>query len=58
MKIKRSALSNIAMASGGESRITKVVLDGRVMEWVGIGWIDITDSTPTEQRATLPIMED
>lgn len=38
--IKRSELSTIKMVAGGEDRISKVILDGNVRQWVGIGWVD------------------
>ncbi len=55
--ITRSQLSKIRMASGGENKISRVILDGVVMTWVGIGWID--EGAPTaRQRATLPVVVD
>lgn len=39
--IKRSELSLIAMTCGNEKKISKVILDGFIEEWVGIGWINI-----------------
>ena len=29
------------MVAGNERKYRKVILDGRVKEWVGIGWIDL-----------------
>lgn len=46
--VKRSLLSNIRMTTGGEKKIKKVILDGTVREWVGIGWIDC--GAPTLQQ--------
>lgn len=46
--IKRNELSNIRMAAGNEKRISKVICDGHVKEWVGIGWIDL--GLPTKQQ--------
>jgi hypothetical protein len=57
-RIKRKDVSTIAMVEGGETRISKVVVDGRVMEWVGIGWIDVTDTTTPAERRSLPVVED
>lgn len=36
------------MTTGGEDRISKIILDGVVKEWVGIGWIDIGTATPDD----------
>jgi hypothetical protein len=36
------------MTTGGEDRISKVILDGVVKEWVGIGWIDLEPATPED----------
>lgn len=38
--VKRSQLSNIRMTTGGEDKYSKVILDGNVRQWVGIGWVD------------------
>jgi len=46
------------MVEGGESRITKIIHQGRVKEWVGIGWIDVTDSTTPMERRALPVVKD
>lgn len=46
--LKRSQVTNIAMTTGGEDRISKVILDGVVKEWVGIGWIDIGTAEPAD----------
>lgn len=52
--IKRSALSSTKMTTGGEDKIRAVILDGIVMRWVGIGWVD--EGKPTaKQRASLPV---
>lgn len=52
--VKRSMLQNIRMTTGGEKRIKKVILDGTVREWVGIGWIDC--GVPTTQQEKLCAM--
>lgn len=39
--VKRAKLSNIAMVGRNERSITKVILDGVVIEWVGFGWINL-----------------
>lgn len=37
--VPRKDLSNLKMVAGGETRLTKVIVDGEVMEWVGFGWV-------------------
>ena len=46
----RGQLSNLRMAAGGETRITKVIVDDILKEWVGIGWIGDEPPTPNERR--------
>lgn len=46
----------MAMANHNETVISHVVDDGRVKEWVGIGWIDIREATD-QDLSTLPILE-
>lgn len=55
--IKRSALQNIRMTAGGEKRIKKVILDGTVREWVGIGWIDCGAPTSQQKRVLRHVIE-
>jgi hypothetical protein len=57
MKIKRADLSTIKMVAGGEKRYPKVVLDGRVKEWVGFGWIDLREAEQ-QDFLNLPVVED
>lgn len=56
-KIKRSELSNLRMVAGNENKYDKVIIDGVVKQWVGIGWVDEGKPTP-KQLKTLPIVED
>jgi hypothetical protein len=46
-------LATIRMVAGGENRISRVILRGRIREWVGIGWIDCGKATP-EDYLTIP----
>ena len=55
--IKRAKLANIRMVSGGEKKIDKVILDGRVREWVGFGWIDI-GAAEEKDYAKYPVVVD
>jgi hypothetical protein len=49
-KIQSSKVSNIAMTTGGEKRITKVIDGGIVKEWVGIGWIDLHKANAADRK--------
>ncbi|RPJ06045.1 MAG: hypothetical protein EHM36_07490 [Deltaproteobacteria bacterium] len=40
MKVKASELSKLRMTAGNEDTYSKVTQDGRLLQWVGIGWID------------------
>ena len=44
-KIKLSQLSVIKMVSVNENKYPVVIVDGKVKEWVGIGWIDLREAT-------------
>ena len=46
--VKRSDVTNFAMAAGKEKKITHIILDGILKEWVGIGWIDKREATPQD----------
>lgn len=37
--INPSELTTIAMVNGNEKKYSKVVIDGVLKEWVGIGWV-------------------
>jgi hypothetical protein len=55
--IKRAKLATIRMVGHGEKIIDKVILDGRVREWVGFGWIDI-GAAEEKDYAKLPTVVD
>lgn len=55
--VARSKLSNIAMVNGNEKDINIIIHDGRLKEWVGIGWIDIGKPTEEDYK-TYPITGD
>jgi hypothetical protein len=52
--VDRGQLSNLKMVSGGEKRYSKIVCDGQVKQWVGIGWVDEGAAT-LEDYASLPV---
>lgn len=53
MKVNRAELSILRMVAGNERKYTKVIIEGRLKEWVGIGWIDCGEPTE-EDRAKYP----
>lgn len=55
--VKRCELSSLAMATGNEKRISRIILDGTVRNWIGFGWLDEGKPT-TEQKRTLPVVID
>lgn len=56
--VKRSELATWRMVAGNEELYTRVVeADGRLKEWVGIGWIDIGMATE-EHRTLYPTVVD
>lgn len=55
--IKRSKLSTIAMTCGNEKKISKVILDGFVEEWVGIGWITLEAAEPNDYKKYPVVVE-
>uniref|UniRef100_A0A6M3IMZ0 Uncharacterized protein n=1 Tax=viral metagenome TaxID=1070528 RepID=A0A6M3IMZ0_9ZZZZ len=47
--ISRQELSNLKMVAGNEKKYQKVIdSDGKVIEWVGIGWIEIKAAEPND----------
>jgi hypothetical protein len=52
--VKRSLLATIRMVAGQEKKYHAVVCDGRRIEWVGIGWIDVRAAT-MDDYTTLPV---
>lgn len=53
--LRRGDVTNAKMVAGNERRFTRVVVDGRVKCWVGIGWVDEGDPTPAQLRS-LPLV--
>lgn len=52
--VRRDHLTTHAMVAGNEAHIQRVILDGRLMEWVGFGWIDVTDDDPPRPSEIVP----
>ncbi len=56
MKVKASELSKLKMTSGNENSYSKVIQDSRLLQWVGIGWIDLGAATK-EDYSNYPEVE-
>lgn len=56
--VTRSQVSNLRMAAGNESRYTHVIVDGRLKNWVGIGWVDEGEATDEHRAAYPTVVED
>ena len=39
-RLTYSQVQLISMTTGGEKRISKTIHEGRIKQWVGIGWVD------------------
>lgn len=48
--VRRAELSNLRMVAGGEKRRSKVIVEGVLKEWVGIGWITLRQATAHDKR--------
>ena len=45
-----SRLSTFAMAAGGEKRVSAVIDNGELKEWVGIGWVTVREATEEDRK--------
>lgn len=43
-------VSTMAMTSGGEKRISKVIHEGDLKQWVGIGWVVERKATAEDKK--------
>lgn len=41
-------LSKEAMAAGNEAKYQCVIDNGQLKEWVGIGWIELREASPSD----------
>lgn len=55
--VKRDELTPMKMVAGNENLYSRVVDDGRLRGWVGIGWVDEGMATD-EHRALYPTVVD
>lgn len=56
-QVLRSELATIKMTTGNEKKYSAVIVDGRRVQWVGIGWVDERPATPDDYQ-TLPVAID
>ncbi len=47
--VRRTELNNTRMVNGNEDKYSKVIIDGKVNEWVAIGWIEL-DEYPDKSK--------
>lgn len=43
-------LSSIRMTAGNEKKYIKVIDEGTLKEWVGIGWVDLRPATANDAK--------
>lgn len=43
-------LSKMSMVAGGEKKVSIVIDNGIVKQWVGIGWIDLRTATAADKK--------
>ncbi len=53
--VLRSELTNLRMVAGNEKKYSRVVIDGALKEWVGIGWVRIRTASDRD-KAVYPTM--
>ena len=46
--VEAKELSKLKMVSGNEAKYPIVISDGKVMEWLGIGWYEWRAATPAD----------
>lgn len=56
--VKTKDLSNIAMVNGNEGKITAVIRNGILKEWVGIGWIELRVASEHDKEQYPTVVED
>jgi hypothetical protein len=45
-----SKLSTVSMVAGGEKKHPRVIHDGLLKNWVGIGWVTERKATATDKK--------
>jgi len=48
--VKAKELTIKAMARGNEKKYTKVIHEGELVEWVGIGWVPLGKATAKDKK--------
>lgn len=57
MKVTRKELSNLRMVAGNEKKYGKVIIDGKLKEWIGFGWIELRDATASDRKRYPEVVE-
>lgn len=47
-------ISTLRMTAGNEKHLTKIIHEGKLKEWVGIGWVEETEPLTINQALTYP----
>lgn len=48
--VQAAKLSNVRMVADSAKKISRVIHDGQLKEWVGIGWIDLREPTENDRK--------
>jgi hypothetical protein len=56
MVISYADVTPLAMTAGNEKKIPKIIHEGNVQLWVGIGWITLDKATKKDYK-TLPVLK-
>lgn len=50
MKVKASELEKLKMVAGNEDKYNIIIDDGKVCQWVAIGWIELRDASKEDYK--------
>ncbi len=56
--VRRNELTNTRMVAGNEEKYGRVIIDGHVHNWVGMGWVDEGEATKEDELAYPMMIED
>lgn len=56
--VTKREMTTIHMVQGGERKHSRVIVDGRVMNWVGFGWVDEGEADAYDRRVLPTAVED
>lgn len=52
-----SKINNLSMVTKGEKKIQRVIIQGRLKEWVAIGWLDQRHATEEDRKLYPTVVE-